>query len=255
MKKSILFIRKSGLRNLSILCRIFFATFSAVQYEATNENPKKRADMPDKPDHPVFPARRVPADAPTLTFTGHRPDKLAGYDRAAYRDFTEQLADLLFENYYEHGYRRFITGGAQGFDQLAFWAVEKMKKAHSLKDVENVLYVPFSGQDRRWKETGTFSRDDYRKMRKFADREVVLVPCATTKGEVVAALMGRNREMVNASDRVLALCNSDSWREDSGGTAACMRYAESKHVPIDRAHTAIEDDGSLRIAAFEAGIA
>ena len=199
--------------------------------------------------------RRFPSDVLTLTFTGHRPNKLAGYDRAAYKPFTNQLADILFENYYKNGYRRFITGGAQGFDQLAFWAVEKMKRTYKIDDVENVLYIPFAGQDRIWKENGTFSQEDYRKIRQFADREVILIPHAMTKGEIVAALMGRNREMVNASDRVLALCNSDNWQNDKGGTAACMQYAQSRKVPIDRVKTAFGEDGTLRIAALERDIA
>lgn len=207
------------------------------------------------PEHPTSPARRIPVDVPTLTFTGHRPDKLAGYDREAYRPFTEQLAELIYDTYYKKGYRRFITGGAQGFDQLAFWAIEKMRKTRNLTDVENVLYIPFAGQERRWKESGTFSRDDYNKMRRFADREVVLVPYATTRGEVVAALMGRNREMVDASDRVLALCNSSDWENDSGGTAACMRYAQAKNRSIDCLQTTLGDSGELLIRSFSKDVA
>lgn len=183
----------------------------------------------------------------TLTFTGHRPDKLAGYDREAYRAFTQELADMLYEKYYRQGYRKFITGGAQGFDQLAFWAVEKMRRAHGLKDVQNILYIPFSGQERRWKETGCFSQGDYVKMRRAADREVILIPYATTRGEVVAALMGRNREMVDASDCVVALCNSDSWESDKGGTAACMQYAKKRGRQIDRIQTAMNGNGHLHI--------
>lgn len=186
----------------------------------------------------------------TLTFTGHRPDKLAGYERDAYRDFTDSLSELLYEEYYTNGYRKFITGGAQGFDQLAFWAVEKMRRTHQLPDVENVVYIPFEGQERRWKSEGTFSQADYKKMRRMSDKSVVLIPYASSRGEVVAALMSRNRDMVDASDRVLALCNSDTWETDSGGTAACMQYAKiKKKRPVDRITTAL-DDRKLSIASF-----
>lgn len=109
-----------------------------------------------------------------LAFTGHRPDKLAGYEREKYRAFTDELADLLYQQYYQCGYRKFITGGAQGFDQLAFWSVEKMRRTHKLDDVENIVYIPFQGQESRWKDEGCFSKNDYKKMLCAATRTQVL---------------------------------------------------------------------------------
>lgn len=186
----------------------------------------------------------------TLSFTGHRPNKLAGYDREAYRPFVQELSEILYERYYNKGYRRFITGGAQGFDQLAFWALEKMRSAHALKDVANILYVPFQGQERRWKETGVFSQQEYKQMRSRAAQEFVVVPYASSRAEVVSALYARNRAMVDASDRVLALCNSKSWEQDSGGTAGCMQYAKNKLRPIDIATTEKDANGALHLSSL-----
>ena len=59
----------------------------------------------------------------TACFTGPRPKNLFGYDDdEAYKYLlavTKEVVDL----FYYYGYRYFISGGAQGFDQIAFWAV------------------------------------------------------------------------------------------------------------------------------------
>lgn len=180
--------------------------------------------------------------ATTVAFTGHRPDKLSGYERESYRRFVSELAETLYREYYEHGTRRFISGGAQGFDQLAFWAIEKMKINYSLKDVENIVYVPFKGQDRRWKENGCFSRNEYNQMLARADEVVYLKEKAISRYEVVGALMGRNRAMIDDADRLIALCNRDDWMNSHGGTASAMQYAQTKKKPIDQLRFTIEDN-------------
>lgn len=61
-----------------------------------------------------------------VAFTGHRPKDLYGYnDRDPYKVVVQKIIenlkalddDLVV-----------ITGGAQGIDQLAFWAAEHLKK-------------------------------------------------------------------------------------------------------------------------------
>lgn len=191
----------------------------------------------------------------TLAFTGHRPDKLAGYEREKYRAFTDELADLLYQQYYQHGYRKFITGGAQGFDQLAFWSVEKMRRIHKLDDVENIVYIPFQGQESRWKDEGCFSKNDYKKMLCAATRTQVLLGPLAQRNEIVAALMARNRAMVDAANTVLALCLSSSWKEDKGGTAAAMRYAATKKVQLDQLGALRDAAGNIHIDNYRRDIA
>ena len=68
----------------------------------------------------------------TICFTGHRPNRLAGYNsRAPYTMFVRKLKQMLVP-LIRQGYTRFITGGAQGIDQLAFWAVEGLKEAQAV---------------------------------------------------------------------------------------------------------------------------
>lgn len=83
----------------------------------------------------------------TVCFTGHRPNRLAGYtSRVPYTIFVKRLKKILIP-FISQGYTRFITGGAQGIDQLAFWAVEGLKKAGY--EVQNIVYVPYEGQELR----------------------------------------------------------------------------------------------------------
>lgn len=167
-----------------------------------------------------------------VAFTGPRPKILCGYGRDAYKPFVAQLAAML-KIYYEDGFREFITGGAQGFDQLAFWAARRLKE--ECPDICLTVYVPFSGQESIWAKEGCFSQADYHKMIALADRvECLQEEKPETKRGVVHALFWRNERMVDDADAVIALCNEDGWRNASGGTAGCMQYASRRAKPIHR---------------------
>lgn len=181
----------------------------------------------------------------TICFTGRRAKFLAGYNADKYKIFHNQLVEILEDWYLHKGAVRFISGGAQGFDQLAFWAVNDLKKKYP--DVQNIVYVPFKGQERRWSKYGLFSIDEYNKMIKAADNVLYLNNELNNFAEIAKALMDRNHEMVKASDNVIALYPSDDWNKDKGGTAECMRYAASKHVPIWQLKYHIDNNGNLTI--------
>lgn len=169
----------------------------------------------------------------TLCFTGHRPNKLCGYDYEKYKPFVKQMTEIL-NQYYDKGFRRFISGGAQGFDQLAFWAVHNLKKEHP--DVKNIIYVPFKGQDSIWPSEGCFSKHDYSLMLKCADEIKYLLDVKPeSKDGITKALLQRNHTMVNYSDLVLALQNDTNWKKSRfGGTAECMKYADKCDKPVHR---------------------
>ncbi len=159
----------------------------------------------------------------TICFTGRRPKDLCGYDWMSYKSFGKSLIDHL-EKAYQNGYKNFISGGAQGFDQIAFWAVNALKKRH--EDIRNIVYIPFEGQDSSWAETGPFSRKEYERMLSVADEVKLLVPRQDVKPPLVSYyLLNRNKAMVNDSDLIVALYPDDSYKTASGGTAHCMRYA------------------------------
>ena len=71
----------------------------------------------------------------------------------------KKIVDMLktqVKDAYDNGARRFISGGVQGLDQMAFWVVYSVKKEHP--DIQNILYIPHKKQADAWSETGLFSK-------------------------------------------------------------------------------------------------
>lgn len=182
----------------------------------------------------------------TLCFTGPRPQNMGFQKKAVSKNGREYLVNIskensyeeficdlvkILENFYDNGYSRFITGGARGFDQLAFWAVNELKKRHS--DVQNILYLPFKGQERLWPDFGYFGKQKYNDMLVLADEiNYVCHDELTDYSKIIAALYNRNHAMVTASDKVLALYDSDDWQTNKGGTCECIRYAVAHQKPV-----------------------
>ena len=161
-----------------------------------------------------------------IAFTGRRPKDLCGYNYDSYRSFVKELTAFLAGIVDPSG-TEFISGGAQGFDQLAFWAVNCLKREHSEWNIKNTVYVPFKGQESRWAKTGDFSQNDYQKMLRFADEVKYLSDNVSNYGDIVKAMHSRNHAMVNDCDKLIALYPTDDWKTSKGGTAECMRYASS----------------------------
>lgn len=121
-----------------------------------------------------------------LCFTGRRPkdlcdDKKKAYQRATYNEMVEAIKESL-RYLIKLGYGTFISGGAQGFDQLAFWAVNSLKR-EEFPHIKNIVYVPFNGQETGWFSDG-YMKDDYGNFKvkkwkeKEVDGEIVKVPAA-----------------------------------------------------------------------------
>jgi uncharacterized phage-like protein YoqJ len=135
--------------------------------------------------------------------TGHRPDKLGGYDD----ETLERLTDLA------RGYldtlpdvKAVISGMALGWDMAIAYA------AHQ-KSIPLWAYIPFDGQEKMWPQR---SRDRYWDLRNAAEK--VYVVCSG--GYAPWKMQRRNERMVDECDFLLTL-----WNGTSGGTANCVRYA------------------------------
>lgn len=174
----------------------------------------------------------------TVCFTGPLPRNLYGYDSGRYDNIREQLEDAVHSMYKNGQYELFITGGAQGIDQLAFWAVDKNIEIHDYP-LKNILFIPFDGQDRFWRDTGLFSKNEYDAI-KQKSTEIVYVsnsPDPNDKKAVGEAMLARNREMVDASNLIIGVYPNDKWmngdRTDPG-TAYTLKYALSrnKHIMV-----------------------
>lgn len=163
-----------------------------------------------------------------IAFTGRRPKDLVGYTESKYTKFISDLTELL-KSYGTD--TEFICGGAQGFDQLAFIASEKVKETYP--NCKTHLYLPFQGQESRWLAHGFFGQDMYRNHIAQADTSHFVTDLTSHDySAIVKALYARNEAMVNDADIVIALYPDDEWKTSNGGTAGCMRYAIKQKKPV-----------------------
>lgn len=167
----------------------------------------------------------------TACFTGPRPHKLAVFAKEAYQpviDTTIQLCKKL----YQTGIKQFISGGAQGFDMLAFETVDKLKSMHP--DIKNIVYIPFTDYDKYFADYGLFSKNYAENLFAKADEIKYVSQSDNLDREMAAILLNRRNEaMVDNSDIVIALYPDGSWlTAEHSGTANCMRYAKQKGKTI-----------------------
>lgn len=173
----------------------------------------------------------------TVCFTGHRPSRMFGYgcDNDTIERYVGVERRLIRE--IEHlsniGYDTFISGGAQGFDQIAFSAVSVYKKI-SGDNIKNILYIPFVGYGDNWSQYGLFGKSQYSDIIDHADDIVYVSDMPDNKYEVIRALYDRNKAMADNSSAVIACWNSayGDWHSAKGGTAQCLRYCERRGMNI-----------------------
>lgn len=165
----------------------------------------------------------------TVSFTGHRPNKLGGYNmkNPTMLQLKERLLALLEDLIVNKNVSRFISGGALGFDQASFWCVHILKKKYP--HIQNIVAIPFQYQDNVWTPE---QKEWYRKMLAVAD-EIVDVsrlpsydsneyPTLPYEEYSNKKMQKRNEYMVDHSCIVIACYDGTS-----GGTGNCVRYAKS----------------------------
>lgn len=167
-----------------------------------------------------------------MAISGPRPKKLCNYYRKAYVQAVNEL-EAAFRDCYAHGIRTFLFGGAQGIDQLAFWAAYRIKQTNP--EVALHVYVPFPGQESIWLKTGLFSQAEYKQMLDVADKVIYVDDQKpTTRSGTVTALMARNACMVRAMDIGFVVSNADHGDFGTGGTAAFWERAVREGKPVIR---------------------
>ena len=140
----------------------------------------------------------------TCAFTGHRNIK----DK-----HKQALPGLLARaiNYaYEKGCRRFITGGALGFDTVAAREVLRFRISHP--DVSLILFLPCLDQDSGWSMS---QKDSYEYILSSAD-EVKYISENYNK----SCMKKRNQAMAEECDIMIAYVS-----RDYSGSAQTMRIA------------------------------
>ena len=160
----------------------------------------------------------------TCCFTGHRPNKIFGYDLSnpKYQNMAKVIkyyAKMLYLNY---GVKRFITGGALGFDTVSFFAIESLKKEYN--DIQNILAIPFKNQNANWKSKVDLDR--YDRMLKLADETIMVDEIDKYKANTIGKkLDNRNHYMVDNSNYIITYHNGSN-----GGTKNCLDYAKRNGV-------------------------
>ena len=151
-------------------------------------------------------------------------------NRPKYSELCYVIADLCENLLLNKNITNFITGGAQGVDQLAFWAVEHLKQKYPDKNIQNILCIPFENFHSKWSKTGLFSQNEFNKILKHADQVKIISPTNEIK-----AYQKRNEYMVNHSCTVIAVAKwltPDQPLPSPGGTSNTMQYAKSRNKPI-----------------------
>lgn len=145
-----------------------------------------------------------------LAATGHRPDKLGGYNPALAVLRTEVAMDWMQVQSIARG----ITGMALGWDQDFALACFEL-------GIPYTAAVPFDGQESAWPDK---SKRIYRWLMNRAAEVTIVSP-----GEYSSAkMLKRNIWMVDECDHLLALYDGSQ-----GGTQHCLRYAREWEKPID----------------------
>lgn len=167
-----------------------------------------------------------------IGFTGHRPDKLYGYNlnNKKYNMLKEIIKTILLDIFSKHMYEKYycITGGALGFDTLAFDTIEEIKQKNTFY-IDNILAIPFEEQSIKWTKS---SQDKYNKMKNDADNLIYVDTIKRYKiNENIPQgkyhykkLLNRNKFIGDISDILIACC-----LDLKSGTGNCIRYFKKVH--------------------------
>lgn len=146
----------------------------------------------------------------TVAFTGHRPDKLGGYNNVCMQRWVSFLLEDTLEALKPH---LAYCGMALGVDT---WAAQTCIKL----GIPFVAAIPFRGQESQWPEA---SQQQYKDLLSKASSVTVCCHGDYHKRKMQV----RNEYMVNACDVLIAV-----WDGSPGGTANCIRYAQSRDKQI-----------------------
>ena len=151
-----------------------------------------------------------------VAVTGHRPNKLFGYDMSdkRYVNIKEYFKKYLVENNASVA----VSGMALGVDQIFAEAVLELKA----EGVQINLYcaVPCKGQESMWPEK---SQKRYKEILEQAD----IVYTVSKENYKPYLLQKRNEYMVDISTEILAI-----WDGTPSGTKNCVDYAKKKNKKV-----------------------
>ena len=174
----------------------------------------------------------------TCCFTGHRPNKLNGcysFNHPTAKLIKNKLTPIIKDLIINEEVNKFISGGAIGTDQIAFWTVQTLKQQYP--NIKNIVAKPFVNQNAVWKNLEILKW--YHKMLEVADEVINVedIDGYKTKEQNIKygdysnpKMQKRNEWMVDNSKYIIAVYDGSK-----GGTANCINYARRQmHLPESR---------------------
>lgn len=151
-----------------------------------------------------------------ICITGHRPDKLYGYDLSdkRYGLLSDRIVQILLDNDCDE----FISGMALGVDTIGALSVIRLK--HRGNRIKLHCAIPCKNHSSKWNRS---SVEMYDNIIKIAD--IVNIVCDEEYKPYV--MQKRNEYMVDLSDIVIAVFDGSS-----GGTKNCIEYAKKMNKDI-----------------------
>lgn len=168
----------------------------------------------------------------TACFVGLKPNELFGYDitNPKYNLVTDEIEKEVRRLIEKDNITTFITTGALGYNTLAFFEVEKLKKEYP--NIRNVLAIPFQKHFMKWKDV---DKKRYNEILNLADYIIETDKVDEYSIDLVAngeyhelKYHKNNTFIVNFSKRVIAL-----WNGEMSSTTIAINYAESTGCIID----------------------
>ena len=152
----------------------------------------------------------------TLCVTGHRPNKLFGYNLSHPK--WVKLKEIFKELLIQHECKEAISGMALGVDTIFALAVLELKESGN--DIKLHVVIPCLNQSCKWRE------NDQKLHQSIVDKadKVTYVSSQPYSRE---CMQKRNEFMVDNSDGVIAV-----WDGSPGGTANCVLYAKKVKKPV-----------------------
>lgn len=165
----------------------------------------------------------------TISLTGHRPTKLAGYNlnKDYYKRLQAKLESVIDQTLEKHDEVELHSGMALGADTVWAMAIIEAKKKYPGR-VTFVADIPDYNQSSLWPP---YSQQQWKQLLDEAD--VVNTYSQDFEEKSYAYILNqRNIGMINPCDILIAVYNGDN----TGGTANAVKYAVQHEKLIYRIH-------------------
>ncbi len=148
----------------------------------------------------------------TCSFTGHRPNKLKGYNPEDNKELLWRIYKEVEDHIDNKGVTTFISGMALGVDMWAAKMILRVKRYNP--EIKLICAIPCANHSLKWNKK---LQKEYNRILHVADKVVHV----STEEYKAYLMQKRNEWMVDNSDYIIAV-----WDGTSGGTGNCVKYAE-----------------------------